>query len=69
MEIFNFCFSEHFTEAVLMSTHDLCFGSKIRKNVNPSAPQFYYIKEGYKGVYITWSCFPDDGEVFRKEYM
>ena len=29
-------------EAVLTSTHNLCFGAKIRK-----IPQFYYIKMGY----------------------
>ena len=23
-------------------------------------PQFCYIKVGYKGVYITWTCFPDE---------
>ena len=43
-----------------MSTHNLCFGSKIRKkNVYPFTPQFYYIKVGYKGVFITWTCFPN----------
>ena len=31
-------------EAVLMSTHNLCFRAKIRKNVYPCKPQFYYIK-------------------------
>ena len=44
-----------------MSTHNLCFGSKIRKkNVYPSIPQFCYIKVGYKGVYITLKCYPDE---------
>ena len=28
------------------STHNLCFGSKIRKIVYPCKPQFYYIKWG-----------------------
>ena len=23
-------------------------------------PQFYYIKVGFKGVFIAWTCFPDD---------
>ena len=47
-------------EAVLMSTHNLCFGSKIREIglVYPCKPQFYYIKVGSKGVYITPTCFP-----------
>ena len=30
-------------EAVLTSTHDLCFRAKIRKNVYPGTPQFCYI--------------------------
>ena len=34
----------------LTSTHDLCFRAKIRKNVYPCKPQFYYIKVGCKGV-------------------
>ena len=33
-----------------MSTHDLCFRVKIRKNVYPDKPQFYYIKVGCKGL-------------------
>ena len=40
------------SEAVLTSTHDLCFRAKIRKRdtaVNPK-PQFYYVKVGFKGV-------------------
>ena len=32
-----------------MSTHNLCFGSKIRKKVNPCTTQFYNIKVGYEG--------------------
>ena len=50
-----------FAEAVLTSTHHLCFGAKIRKIglVYPWKPQFYYIKVGFKGVFIAWTCFPD----------
>ena len=44
---------------VLTSTHNLCFRAKIRKNVYPSKPQFYYIKVGCKGVYITQTCYHD----------
>ena len=44
---------------VLTSTHNLCFGAKIRKNVYPCKPQFYYIKVGCKGVFITRTCFRD----------
>ena len=36
-----------------MSTHNLCFGAKIRKIV------FCYTKVGFKGVYITRKCFRD----------
>ena len=43
-------------EAVLMSTHNLCLGSKVRKI---GIPQFDYIKVGFKGVYIAWTCYPD----------
>ena len=36
----------------------LCFGSQIRKIGNPCIPlEFFYIKVGFKGVYI--SHFPD----------
>ena len=43
-----------------MSTHNLGFRAKIRKNVYPCTPQFYYTKVGCKGVFITPTCFPDD---------
>ena len=46
-------------EAVLTNTHDLCFGAKNKKNVYPSKFQFYYIKLGCKGVYISWTCYHD----------
>ena len=42
-----------------MSTHNLCFRAKIRKNVYPCKPQFYYIKVGCKGVFVTRTCFRD----------
>ena len=45
----------HLGEVVLMSTHNLCFGSKIRK-----IPQFYYIKVGFKGVNILRTYFPGE---------
>ena len=48
------------TEAVLTSTHNLCFRAKIRKNVYPCKSQFYYIKVGCNGVLITRTCFHDD---------
>ena len=42
-----------------MSTHNLCFRAKIRKNVYPCKPQFYCIKVGCKGVFVTRTCFRD----------
>ena len=47
-------------EAVLTSTHNLCFGAKIRKiGIPPAYPSFFYIKVGFKGVFIARTCFPD----------
>ena len=46
-------------EAVLTSTHNLCFGSKNKKKVYPCKPQFYYTKVGCKGVFVTRTCFRD----------
>ena len=40
-----------------MSTQNLCFGAKIRKKC---IPQFYYIKVGCKGVFVTQTCFHDE---------
>ena len=42
-----------------MSTHNLCFGAKIRKIGIRCIYQFCYIKLGYKRVYmyITRTCF------------
>ena len=31
-----------------------------KKKVYPCIPQFYFIKVGFKGVYIARTCFPDD---------
>ena len=47
-------------EPPLTSTHNLCFRAKIRKKKTyPCKPQFYHIKVGCKGVYITRTCYPD----------
>ena len=46
-------------EAVLMSTHNLCFGSKIRKIVYPCVPHFYNVKVGFKVVTVSPAYFPD----------
>ena len=47
------------SEAVLTSNHNLCFGSKIRKIGILLISQFYYIKLGFKWVYITRTRFLD----------
>ena len=62
-----------FCEAVLTSTHNLCFGAKIRKIGIPlRIPVLLYIKVGYKGVYVTQTCFSDGftklSSNFRKLY-
>ena len=57
-----------YTEAVLTSTHDLCFRAKIRKKVYPCKSQFYYIKVGCKGVFITRTCL-HDGECELKKRL
>ena len=46
-------------EPVQTSTHDLCFRAKIGKNEYPYKPQFYNIKVGCKGVFITRTCYAD----------
>ena len=47
------------SEAVLTSTHNQCFRTKVKKKVYPCKPQFYYMKEGCNGVNITWTCLHD----------
>ena len=47
------------------STHNLCFRAKIRENVYPCKPQFYYIKVWFKGVLITRACLHDENRHFR----
>ena len=47
-------------EAVLTSTYNLCFRAKKEKDVYLCKPQFYYIKVGCKGAYITRTCLHDD---------
>ena len=45
-----------------MSTHNLCFRAKIRKNEYPCKPQYNYMKVGCKGVYIKRTCYHDEFE-------
>ena len=48
-------------KAVLMSTHNLCFFSRNKKNnVYPCKLQLYYIKVGFKGIKIIQARFRDD---------
>ena len=49
-------------KAVLRSTHNLCFGAKIRKIGIPMQTPFFYIKVGLKGVSFSRTCFPDDSK-------
>ena len=46
-----------FNEAVLTSTHNLCFRAKVRKSVYPCKPQFYYVKLGCKGCTLHGHVF------------
>ena len=49
-------------EAVLTSTHNLCFGSKISKiGMSLKSPVLLCtcIKVGFTGVFFARTCFPD----------
>ena len=37
------------------------FWTKNKKN--RYVPQFYYVKVGYNGVFIAWTCFPDGDSI------
>ena len=65
MDIFFFFFffffaqkSKH-NEAVLTSTHNLCFGANRRKIGKPLQTHFFYIKVGLKGIFIARTCLLD----------
>ena len=47
-------------DAVQTSTHNECFGSKIRNKVYPCHPSFIYIKVGFMGVQLSLACFHDE---------
>ena len=49
----------HLGEAVLLSTHNPCFGPIIRNIGIPQHTPFYYIKVGFKGVFNARTSFPD----------
>ena len=41
------------------------FWSKNKKNrYTPANPSFFYIKVGFKGVFNTRTCFPDESPLF-----
>ena len=46
-----------------MSTHNLCFGAKIRKIGIPLHTPVLLYKSGIQGVFITRTCFGDDTEL------
>ena len=60
---FNFfvCVKISLGEAVLTSTHNLCFGAKIRKIDKPLHTPVLLYKSAVQGVYISRTCFPDMG--------
>ena len=46
------------------------FWSKNKKKiVYPCNPQFYYIKVGCKGVFVTRTCFPDDFVCLKLHFL
>ena len=46
-----------FGEAVLTSTHNLCFGAKIRKTSFFFSGEIFDFCNPKKFLYITWACF------------
>ena len=55
-----------YREAVLTSTHNLCFGAKIRKIGKPMHTPVLLSKSRVQGVCITRTCFPDDKQTARR---
>ena len=45
---------------LLMSTHNLCFGAKVRKICIPLHTPVLLYKTGFKGVFISRTCFSDE---------
>ena len=35
------------------------WGKNKKSRYTPALPQFYYVKVGFKGVYFSWTCFPN----------
>ena len=53
----------HLGEVILTLTHNLCFGSKIRKIIHACVPQLDCINVGFKEVLMSWTRFPDGNTV------
>ena len=43
------------------------FRSKNKKKRYPGKPQFYYIKVGYQGIFVAWTCFADVDQNWKKK--
>ena len=54
-----FCFLVVVVVFVLCCTHNLCFGANITKIGKPLHTPVLLYKCGFKGVYFSWTCFPD----------
>ena len=48
-------------KTLIVGTHNLCFGSELRKKGILLHPPLHFFdkKVGFKGVNISRSCFPD----------
>ena len=44
-------------EAVLTSTHNLCFGAKIRKNLKEKFTENFQFLQFQKNLYMAWASF------------
>ena len=52
-------FAQNIGEAVLTSTHNICFGAKIRKICIPLGPPVLLYKSGVDGGIHFMDIFPD----------
>ena len=54
-----------------MSTHNLCFGAKIRKIGIPLQAPVLHIKVGFMGVNISRTCYSDENglSVWKESYL
>ena len=55
------CVHVRITSETCSNEYPQCmFWIKNKKNCIPLKPQFYYIKVRFKGVYISWTHFPEE---------